>query len=1546
MEHTVFRKIKENKGSITLFVLVTMLFLIMVLLLAYTAMINKKQDQEKQVAKIKAEYEVSAEALENTYNEVKNKVISVEVNFQNDGKTYHIAKGGKVQIETQINLIAESGTKIQEAKYGWSNSNSTPPAIYQDIEGETVKATKEDCTKGEYYLWVTIKDNKGKRRNVQSKAFKVEESDITLTKSTDQYTKDPITVTINYGEGLTKNRQIGLGKTEEEAKNMLQANENLSIIITENSYICIKVEDQHGNEMEKLELIDNFDMQKPSIQLIPNGGEYILRDETTKEISVQVTTEDKQSGVKNIKAAWSSSNTQKPEESEYQEIQNGETITKQAEEGKYYLWIKAEDRVGNIAEEPSYEYVVRPPIAPEVMLKENDSNGQEYTSGTWTNQNVYTQITLPESEGTVEKYEISLDGENWYDIGEQGVKTTIDYETTFPLSSENKPSWMGELTNGNDNYYFVQDGATIKSNNKGVSSSVAHSYIPIDLTAFSAEENLTITINATVNSENNYDWGYATITNTTAAPSYNSSTGRFFYKSGPLSTADYTTTIKGGVQYYLHFGYRKDSSSNTGDDQCVINSLKITSETIGINMDFEDYTKTGNTIEYKLTKEMKRETRVRALYDDGSYSPVTEAFIVAIDKTAPVANINYDFISLEQANIIISDIKETASGLHGYYISTEETEPTKESNWIETTESTITIENLNPNNYYIWLMDKANNISNKMKVEIETPNYRIDNDQYATTLEKAIERAENNSTIYLLKDFEDVSTATINKNIILDVQEYTLTRSATITVNSGKTVEIIGKGTITNATNTTITNSGNLTINMEGRIENTTTSNSYRTIYTTGGTVTVNKGTVSGGYYGIYASNYFYPIIINGGTIQSTNDTNGYAIYNGAITINGGTIQGYNGIYGYGNITMENGKILAKNDGIEARYASSQVIIKGGSIEANYGIYQNTNEMIKIIGGKVEGSTYGIFGNYTEKIIIGDVDSEVNNNTPIVSGGTYGMYMGNNSNSFYFYNGIIMGMNTTPYTETIRPRDGYMVYTYYDYNNYRKYCSVLTQNVDQITIEQKPTEWTNQDVEVLVKYPVLDNTTLQFSEDGENWKDVSNGYVTNITENKTVYARISDASGILLESAEHEITNIDKIAPEVKINPEKTKYVIYNQEADSVDISLNVTLSDEGGSGIKTSEYGWSNSKDEEPTNWINLQNGDTITKEKCEVGTYYLWFKVLDNAGNTSETEVIKYIVELQEAVAKRGDTYYYTIQDAIDDSEKTTEVIEIIKDTNEESIVPEGKDITIDLQGHVVGSASNTKAVMANNGTLTIIDTSEGKTGTIENLVGTAIENNGTLTIGDNSSEIDDNTPTIKGKKTGIKNNNILNYYDGTIIGKSAIDGNVQGLPESYGPVSSFENGMSIINLRIISGYVARIDWFYYSTLQSAIDSCEAKEINNNKTTIHLLQDIVLENGSNVYNGQNIALDLNSHTLTSTNNSVITNYGILEITDFSENKTGTIMSSVVGGTSSNPYYKLINNLKELVVSEGVITTDKVGNYAIYNEDGTVNMEGRFSKE
>ena len=53
MEHTVFRKIKEDKGSITLFVLVAMLFFIMVMLLAYTAITNKDQEQIKQIDKIK-----------------------------------------------------------------------------------------------------------------------------------------------------------------------------------------------------------------------------------------------------------------------------------------------------------------------------------------------------------------------------------------------------------------------------------------------------------------------------------------------------------------------------------------------------------------------------------------------------------------------------------------------------------------------------------------------------------------------------------------------------------------------------------------------------------------------------------------------------------------------------------------------------------------------------------------------------------------------------------------------------------------------------------------------------------------------------------------------------------------------------------------------------------------------------------------------------------------------------------------------------------------------------------------------------------------------------------------------------------------------------------------------------------------------------------------------------------------------------------------------------------------------------------------------------
>ena len=149
---------------------------------------------------------------------------------------------------------------------------------------------------------------------------------------------------------------------------------------------------------------------------------------------------------------------------------------------------------------------------------------------------------------------------------------------------------FGDLTN-NGTYYFVQneDGTYVPTNSKtyqlanggtgGISSSTANSYIPIDLTGVSG--NYAVVINAS-NSSERYDYGYATITTTTSAPSYSTSSGRFVYVSGNANNLDFTSSIlQGGKKYYLHLGYYKDSSGDTGDDQIVINSIKLYSATSG-----------------------------------------------------------------------------------------------------------------------------------------------------------------------------------------------------------------------------------------------------------------------------------------------------------------------------------------------------------------------------------------------------------------------------------------------------------------------------------------------------------------------------------------------------------------------------------------------------------------------------------------------------------------------------------------------------------------------------------------------------------------------------------------------------------------------------------------------------------------------------------------------------------------------------------------------------------------------------------------------------
>ena len=190
------------------------------------------------------------------------------------------------------------------------------------------------------------------------------------------------------------------------------------------------------------------------------------------------------------------------------------------------------------------------------------------------------------------------------DNGQEYTKITVTTEVSDKI---------GTLTN-NGTYYFVQnsDGTYTPTNSKtyqtanggtaGIHSTTANSYIPIDLTGLTGT--YAVVINASCSSESP-DYGYATIAETTTAPSYSTGTGRFMYVSGTSSSKDYTSAIlDGGNKYYLHLGYRKDSSVDTNADQVVINSIKLYNATSEVNA----YNFINNNGKYESTNAGKDST--------------------------------------------------------------------------------------------------------------------------------------------------------------------------------------------------------------------------------------------------------------------------------------------------------------------------------------------------------------------------------------------------------------------------------------------------------------------------------------------------------------------------------------------------------------------------------------------------------------------------------------------------------------------------------------------------------------------------------------------------------------------------------------------------------------------------------------------------------------------------------------------------------------------------------------------------------------------------
>lgn len=118
---------KEEKGSVTLFVLVTCMFFITIVLLAYINIMDKQINQEKQIGQIVKNYQVSDEELQKAYD-----------SFQQEKGIYVALKGNTLYFYNDENQAKENADKYYEDikdkvfTRSWSTGPNTP--WYEDRE--------------------------------------------------------------------------------------------------------------------------------------------------------------------------------------------------------------------------------------------------------------------------------------------------------------------------------------------------------------------------------------------------------------------------------------------------------------------------------------------------------------------------------------------------------------------------------------------------------------------------------------------------------------------------------------------------------------------------------------------------------------------------------------------------------------------------------------------------------------------------------------------------------------------------------------------------------------------------------------------------------------------------------------------------------------------------------------------------------------------------------------------------------------------------------------------------------------------------------------------------------------------------------------------------------------------------------------------------------------------------------------------------------------------------------------------------------------------
>lgn len=298
----------------------------------------------------------------------------------------------------------------------------------------------------------------------------------------------------------------------------------------------------------------------------------------------------------------------------------------------------------------------------------------------------------------------------------------------------------------------------------------------------------------------------------------------------------------------------------------------------------------------------------------------------------------------------------------------------------------------------ITIFEQNSNKYVTYRLTILPANYAITKDSKTInygTLADAVSEVNSDDTITLLKDVTEKDTVEINKNLVLDLSSH----------------KIIFSGV-----KTAITVAKNYTLNLKG--------SSNGELYISGDTVETTNDNIA--LEDHIAINNNGKLNVESGKITGVcSGKSGIGIYNmGTTNITGGEIRGIAsgqingiGIENYGELTISEGIIHGETQNIEDEIKIGLVIgilnsthgninINGGEITGYKGIWNlQTNSKATINSGTIEGSKIGVEN--TGNLIIGDPSQKLNNNSPSIQGGEYGVQ--NDRGVFKFYNGSLIG---------------------------------------------------------------------------------------------------------------------------------------------------------------------------------------------------------------------------------------------------------------------------------------------------------------------------------------------------------------------------------------------------------------------------------------------------------------------------------------------------------------------------------------------------------